>query len=132
MVEVRVTARATWSACLRESLSIIVTVYFTSGRKIFQSVTQTPASARMSAWFKSGGNKSHISVGRYIWIQFQDEEVPLSITYTYWTQRTRLHLFPVSYSISQAGINMRGTRARTWIDASGLGRLIALLPAFLR
>jgi len=109
MVEVRVTTRAFWSASLRDPSSVIVTLYSTSGRKILQSVTQTPASARISAWIKSGGNRSHISVGRYIWTEFQDEEVPLSVTGTHRTRNTSLLWFPVGRSIVRQGLIRNGS-----------------------
>ena len=73
----------------------MVTLNFTKGRKISRSAAQTPQSARISVWIKSGGNKSHISVGRYIWNQFQHEEVLLSVTGTHCTQRASLFWFPV-------------------------------------
>ena len=113
MVEVRVIARAFWSASQRDPPSIIVTSYSTSDRKVLQSVTQTPASARISAWIKSGANRSHISVGRYTWIEFQDEEVPLSVTGTHRAQRTSLLWFPVGRSIVRQGPTRKGSRTCT-------------------
>ena len=62
---------------------------------MIRSVTQTPASARMSAWIKYGGNKSHMSAGRYTCIQIQYEEVFLLVTWTHWTERTSAFWFPV-------------------------------------
>ena len=47
---------------------------------MIRSVTQTPASARRSAWIKYGGNKSHMSAGRCTCIQIQYEEVFLLVT----------------------------------------------------
>jgi hypothetical protein len=99
MAEVRVTTRTFRSEYLGESSHIIVTLNSMRGWKVIRSVTQTPASARMSLWIKYGGNESHISTGRYIWIQFQYEELLLSVTWTHWTQRTNLFWFPVGSSI---------------------------------
>ena len=68
MFEFRVTIRAFQSAYLGESRRIREILNPMRGRKIIRSVTQTPASARMSVWIKYGGNKSHTSTGRYTWI----------------------------------------------------------------
>ena len=90
---------------LRDGSSIMVTLNFTRGRKTIRSLTQTLASARMSACTKSGGNKSHISVGRWTWIQVQQGVVLLSVTCTHWTQWPASHWFPAGDSTSQTEIN---------------------------
>jgi len=98
------------------------------GPKIFRRPTQTLASARMSAWTKRGGNKSHSSVGRYIWIQFQHEEVLLQVTCAHWTQRTSALWFLVACFIIRQGLTWGVSRVRT--DTGCLGHLIASLPTF--
>ena len=102
------------------------------GRKIIRSVTQTPASTRMSHWIKYGCNKSHISAGRYTWIRFQHEEVLPPVTWTHWTQRTGLFWFPVGSSVVRPWSARRTPRTRTGTDIGELCRLLAVLPTFSR
>ena len=72
---------------------------------------------------------SHISVGRYAWIQFQHEEILLWVTSAHWTQRTSLLWFPVGRSTVRLEPARGESRVRT--DIGDLVRLIAIVPSFL-
>ena len=114
MVGVRVTTRAFQSAYLGESSGMIVTLNPMRGRNITRSVTQTPASARMSVLIKYDGNKSHMSAGRYTCVHIQYDDVLLLVTWTHWTERTSVFWFPVGGLDSQTVINTKGITSTYW------------------